>query len=279
MPDTPTPRPIRLLPYSAAPAAEQLAASVALLAGLEHTHVPAARWYQFEPPALLLGSSQRAAEVDLAACTHAGVPVHRRRSGGGAVLGEALLLLDVALPPDDPLFSPDVTQSYRWFGEVWAAALARLGITARVLDIAGARADTQALDPLLRRVCFGGLSPFEVMAGDRKVVGLAQVRRRAGALIQAGVYLRWAPERTAVLIAATAEERAALTGQLSARVAGLAELAGTAPPTVNDVMHAVAWALEATAGLTPAASGWDDRELHALEAALPEYAALGSSGV
>src|SRR5947207_1918634 len=109
-------RPIRMLPASAMPAAEQLAGSLALLAGLEHTGVPAMRWYQFQPSALLLGSSQQAHEVDLAACATAGVPVHRRRSGGGVVLSDSLLLLDLALPADDPLFTSDVTESYRWLG-------------------------------------------------------------------------------------------------------------------------------------------------------------------
>lgn len=160
----PNDRPIRVLPSSAAPAAEQLAGSIALLAGLEQTGVPAMRWYQFRPPALLLGSSQQPHEVDLAACAAAGVPVHRRRSGGGAVLSDSLLLLDLALPPEDPLYTGDVTESYRWLGAVWAAVLGALGMTTHVIDITTARSDAQILDPLLRRVCFGGLSPNEIEA-------------------------------------------------------------------------------------------------------------------
>jgi lipoate-protein ligase A len=270
---TPSRRPIRLLPSSAADAAEQLAGSLALLAGLEQTGAPAMRWYEFRPPALLLGSSQRPGEVDLAACAAAGIPVHRRRSGGGLVLSDSLLLLDLALPPDDPLYMGDVTESYRWLGEVWAAALGALGITARVVDISSARADAQLLDLLLRRVCFGGLSPYEVAVGQQKVVGLAQARRRTGALIQAGVYLRWAPERTAALVAASTAERATLTTQLRARVAGLQELAAHQPPA-DEVMRQVGLALETRAGLIPSADDWSDHERRAWQAALPEYAAL-----
>ena len=113
------------------------------------------------------------------------------RSGGGVVLGDSLLLLDLALPAEDPLYPDDVTESYRWLGAVWAAALGALGTAARVVDIAAARADAQLLDPLLRRVCFGGTSPYEVVVEQRKIVGLAQVRRRTCALIQAGVYLQF----------------------------------------------------------------------------------------
>jgi lipoate-protein ligase A len=85
---------------------------------------------------------------------------------------DALLLLDLALPAEDPLSTSDVTESYGWLGAVWAAALGALGIAAGVVDIATARADAQLLDPLLRRVCFGGLSPYEIVVERRKVVGL-----------------------------------------------------------------------------------------------------------
>ncbi len=202
------------------------------------------RWYHIAPPALLLGSAQRLAEVDMAAGAARGIAIHRRRSGGGAVLSDAaLLLLDLALPREHPLYTDDVTESYRWIGEVWAAALRGLGLDARPISVADARADTAALDPLLRRVCFGGLSPYEVLVDDRKVVGLAQIRRRAGALYQAGVYLRWSPERSAELIAATAQERAALAQQLAARVAGLGELLPQQPPDAAAVIGAFEAAL------------------------------------
>jgi len=268
-------RPIRLLPHSVSPAAEQLAASLALFAGLEHTGVPAMRWYQFRLPALLLGSAQRTHEVDLAACAAAHVPVHRRRSGGGMALSDSLLLLDVALPPEDPLYRSDVTESYHWLGVVWAAALGALGIAAHVVDIATARAEAQMLDPLLRRVCFGGLSPYEVVIGSRKVVGLAQVRRRTGALLQAGVYVQWAPERTAALVTATPAERATLTTQLAARVAGLHDLASYPPPTIEMIVQEVGRALEQIGGFVPSADNWTDHERRAWQRALPQYVALG----
>jgi lipoate-protein ligase A len=37
--------------------------------------------------------------------------------------------------------------------------------------------------------CFAGLSPWEVVAGGRKIAGLAQVRRRQGVLLVGGVLL------------------------------------------------------------------------------------------
>ena len=154
-------RRIRLLPWSAAPADYELASSAAMLAGVEETGQPAMRWYEMAPPALVLGSGQRPADVNIAACAALGVPVVRRSSGGGAVFTGVSLSLDVALPPDDPLDSHDITESYRWLGEVWVAALASLGIHGRLVSVAEARADAQGLSPLLKRVCYAGLSPMK----------------------------------------------------------------------------------------------------------------------
>jgi lipoate-protein ligase A len=263
---------IRRLPHSAGSAAAELAGGLALMAGVEQTGAPALRWYGMDPPALIVGSSQRLDEIDLAACVTSGLSIHRRRSGGGAVLSADMLMLDLALPRAHPLYLDDVTESYRWIGEVWAATLRELGVDARAAPVGEARADAQTLDPLLRRICFGGLSPYEAVVGRRKLVGLAQVRRRAGALYQAGIYLRWTPERTAALMAAAPGERGALEQQLAARVAGLEELCDT--PTIVAVIAAFESALARLAGLAPAADEWRDGEVAARAAETARYAAI-----
>lgn len=241
--------------------------------------MPALRWYRFAPPALLLGSAQRPHEIDAAACAAAGVTVHRRRSGGGAVLGdETLLLLDLALPRGHRLFLDDITESYRWIGEVWVAALQSLGLDARAASIGEARADTQALDPLLKRICFGGRSPYEAMVGQRKVIGLAQVRRRGGALFQCGVYLRWQPKRTAALIAAPVDDRAALAEGLAARVAGLDELLGRAVDSA-EVIESFEAALARLTGMVPADAEWNVAERDTQMADLERYVAITLSSL
>lgn len=254
--------------------AAQLAAGPSLLAGLEETGMPALRWYHIAERALLLGSAQSVSAIDPAACAKAGVTVHRRKSGGGAVFGdETLFMLDLALPRDHPLFLDDITRSYQWIGDVWSTALSGLGLVSRPLSIGEARADTQTLDPLLKPVCFGGLSPFETVVGERKVVGLAQLRRRAGALFQCGVYLHWDPQHTAALIAGTVFDHARLTELLTARVAGLDELLGRAvsPMEVIDAFEA---ALEYSFGLVPADADWAEVERTARSTAMADYAAI-----
>jgi len=267
---------VRRLPTSVGPASAQLASGSALLAGLEQTGLPALRWQRIDPPALLLGSAQRTHEADLSACAAAGVSVHRRGSGGGIVLSDTmLLLLDLALPEGHPLFIRDVTESYRWLGEVWAAALHTLALDTWLVPVALARANTQALDPLLKRVCFGGRSPYEVLVGERKLVGLAQIRRRGGALFQAGIYLHWKPGNTAALLSATATERSALAARLGERVVGLRELVGGPVPEAAPVIAAVETALARFAQLSPVDDEWREEEQSAQTTALARYAAIG----
>jgi lipoate-protein ligase A len=248
--------PWRLLPLSVEPTALQLATGDALLAGLEETRQPALRWHVTHAPALVLGVGQKLHEVNLAACRVAGVPIHRRASGGTAVLlGPEALMLTVALPKAHRLSHSDVTESYRWSGEVWVAALHALGLNSRLIPIQQARDDLRALDPLTRRVCFGGYSPYEVLAGSRKLVGLAQVRRRSGALIEAAIYRQWQPERLVPLLALAPEERAALQIRLLERATGLASERHP-PPTFEEITTAFAVALRETQQVELIPSEW-----------------------
>ena len=89
-----------------------------------------------------------------------------------------------------------MVRAYAWLGEGLTRALGRLGWAARAIapdearrDNAALRADERPGATALRRTCFGGRSPYEVLVAGRKVVGLCQVRRRAGTLYQVGILL------------------------------------------------------------------------------------------
>src|SRR5919199_2872143 len=118
--------------------ADALAADEALL-----DHPPGERWYVATRPAVVLGLAmhRRAASVlDLERCAHAGVPILERRAGGGAVLLDAAMLCyAVALPTSR--VSEDLTASYRWLGDHFAARLQNLGVPARRGGGDEARAD------------------------------------------------------------------------------------------------------------------------------------------
>ena len=184
-----------------------------------------ARIVEVTSPALVLGSTQPAVP-------ERGVPVVRRRSGGGAVLvrpGE-VLWVDVLLPHEDPLWEDDVGRSFHWLGQAWVDALGRLGIDASWHN------GPMVCTPWCREVCFAGIGAGEVTVDGRKVVGMSQRRTRAGALFQCAALLKWDPEEMARLL------------DLGAGVAAeLANLAAALPLDARDLEDAFLHELVAAA--------------------------------
>ncbi len=206
-----------------------------LLASTAPGSTPVLYWSQAQPEALVLGFSQKEAILNPQAVTEETIPVYHRRAGGTAVLvGPHLLGLDVVLPADHPLVLADLVESYRWLGETWVRALHLLGVETRVIppDEAHAaralarQAEYHERETVLRRACYASNSPYEVVAGTRKVVGLDMIRRRNGSLLQAGVLLHWDCERLARLLAHSPAEQELLRRTLPERAVGLDELAG-----------------------------------------------------
>lgn len=196
-------------------------------------------WSQAQPEGLVLGFSQQPAILNAGALAQHPLPIYHRRAGGTAVLvGPHLLGLDVLLPAGHPLILPDLVESYRWLGETWVATLRELGIETRTIPPAEAHAQrdhlkqpaTRQRESILRRACYGSLSPYEVVTPDTnlKVVGLDMIRRRAGTLLQAGILLHWDTEMLAALLGHTPEEQTILREGLRERAVGLDVLAGRA---------------------------------------------------
>lgn len=206
-----------------------------LLNSIQPGDAPSLSWSVADPDGLVLGFSQKLDVLNATELTRHPLSIYRRRAGGTAVLvGPHLLSLDVLLSADHPLVLPDIVESYRWFGEAWVAALLQLGIQTRIVLPAEARAqqalrkqpETRTYEMLMNRACYGTLSPYEVVAGQRKVVGLDMIRRRTGSLLQAGVLLHWDQTILATLLGHTEEEQALLQEGLKDRAVGLDTLAG-----------------------------------------------------
>jgi lipoate-protein ligase A len=162
--------------------------------------------------ALVLGSTQSAALVDVARAENEGIDVVRRATGGGAVLVsvDEVLWVDLVVPAGDRLWDHDVVRSFDWLGESWVAALARFGIDA---ESHRGRPRPSRWGDL---VCFAGLGSGEVRVDGRKVVGLSQRRTREGARLQAIVYRRFDPAGLPRLLNLDPGERADLTAVLAA---------------------------------------------------------------
>jgi lipoate-protein ligase A len=192
-------------------------------------------WSLAKPTGLVLGFSQKETIVNPAALAAGSLPIYHRRAGGTAVLvGSTLLSLDVILPAGHPLILPDLVESYRWFGEAWVQTLAQLGAQTRVIPPAEAHAqrallrqpETREYEQLMHRACYGSLSPYEVVVGQRKVVGFDMIRRKTGSLLQAGVLLSWDTATLAYLLGHTQDEQALLRTGLQNRAVGLDTLLG-----------------------------------------------------
>jgi lipoate---protein ligase len=206
---------------------EALARDEALLDMVEPGRPYVERWYVAASPAVVvgLGLRHRLAEiVDLERCAASQVEVLVRRAGGGAVLvaPDAMLCgaMCVALP--HPLVGDDLTASYRWLGDHLA-----LSLGARRVEIEEARDDVRRLksadNPLSRLLlstCYGALSPHEVILGEAKLVGLAQVRRRHAALFQVGILLRDQSPLADLLVVSDEHAREELTAALRSRTIG-----------------------------------------------------------
>ncbi len=263
-------------------AADLLAGSEHLLAAVGADGIPALRWYVTPQPALVLGVGQPLDDFDAAACQRAGLPLVRRSSGGTAVLtDDGLLNLDVVLPAAHPLGHRDVVRAYAWLGTALTRALRRLGWAAFAITPEEARRDTAALRAderpgatALRRTCFSGRSPYEVLIAGRKVVGLCQVRRRAGTLYQVGILLEFDAVRLAGLLRGPAAERAAGATWLSRRAAGLHTLPRAQPAPVkgqgSDAPDAAMQRL--LGGLAPAYRALAGEIIRSMEHAIAETA-------
>jgi lipoate-protein ligase A len=155
------------------------------------------------------------------------------------LLDDGMLCLTVALGLPHPLAVADVTESYRWIGEALAAGLRSEGVSeVRAASVIDARAQTAvakfvAPDSALRAACYGGLSPYEVIVGAAKVVGLAQARRKEVALFQIGILLRDQSDLAEVLVSA---DRERLRSELRTRTVGLNQLLPE-PPDPEELAH------------------------------------------
>lgn len=165
--------------------ADGLHGDEALLSALGDGEAPLGRWWVPSAPAIVVGLAlhhRLASVIDVDRARAAGIEVIERRAGGGAVwLDEHVLCGAICLPGWE--VSSDVTESYRWLGDLLAGALG-----GRRVEVDEARAELQRAEPAIRDTCYGVLSPHEVVdAQGAKIVGLAQVRRRHAALFQVGV--------------------------------------------------------------------------------------------
>jgi lipoate---protein ligase len=220
--------------------------------------MPTLWWHATDQPTLILGTAQALDQRALDICAGEGVLVVRRHAGGTAVFaGPDVLGMDIVLPHDHPLAIADVVEAYRWIGELWTRTTQLLGADSHLVSVAEAReAAGKVVDPMVRSACFATLSPYEVAVGPRKLVGLAQVRRRGAILVQAGIHLHFEGDALARYLGGGA----GLAQALNMTALGLDE-ATPQRHTIHEVTRRFQQLLRQTRGVSLRAGMWSQEEL------------------
>ncbi len=156
----------------------------------DFVQVPSATMWTYSSLALVLGRSQRPDAAMRQRADDEGIDVVVRAAGGGAVIaGPWMCSHTVLVPPDHAVARMSLPRSYEAIGAAWRRALGRLDIPTDMAQ--RATAGLPAVDHAARWACFASLSCGELVGMDsRKILGMAQVRRRNGVAICAGLLLR-----------------------------------------------------------------------------------------
>lgn len=184
---------------------------------------PTLRLYQWSPPCLSLGKRQPLDGVDLAACQAAGVDVVRRATGGWAILHTDEVTYSVTVPPDDPRAEGAILDAYRKLSAGLVAGLRRLGVPAEMNPVVPGGAFN------VSAACFEVPSAYEIVVGDRKLIGSAQTRPQGRVLQHGSLPLEGDIARVAQFLAFDRpEERTELADHLRARATTLSAVLGRA---------------------------------------------------
>ncbi|MEH6650603.1 MAG: hypothetical protein V7707_11310 [Motiliproteus sp.] len=149
--------------------------------------------WQYDKPAVIMGCSQRPDDGQLQRAERAGLAMMRRGSGGGAVLaGPWMLSVTLFIPPEHPVGSLDLIQLFGWFEQIWTRALIDCGVSCKGVDKALIERSKQiSKDAGVQWACYASLSHGEVVSLDgRKLVGLAQIRKRKGIALVSGLHIK-----------------------------------------------------------------------------------------
>lgn len=167
--------PWRVLRTGPAPAAWNMAVDEALLEARADGDPPVLRLYRWSPAALSLGRFQPAAEV----AVPAGCDLVRRVTGGAAIHHREDEVTYAVVAGYDLFGDRDPRAAYRAVHGVIARALLVLGV-----PLAPRRA---AIAPraVPHGLCYDQATDYDLVAGEKKLVGSAQ-RRRGRAFLQHG---------------------------------------------------------------------------------------------
>jgi len=102
-----------------------------------------------------------------------------------------MLSITVFIPPDHPVAQQNIIEVFSWLEQIWSDSLRAGGVPCRGVDQAmsdNSKTISQQQD--LKWDGYASLSHGEIVSDDgRKLVGLAQIRKRKGVALVSGLHL------------------------------------------------------------------------------------------
>jgi lipoate-protein ligase A len=219
---------------------------------------PTLRFYQWAPPCLSLGYNQPYRHVDEAACLRLGYTWVRRPTGGRAILHCDELTYSVIAPADEPRVVGGIVESYRRLSTGLLAGLRALGAAAVQAQ------EEKVLNPQPGAACFDTPSNYEIVAGGKKLIGSAQMRRRGVILQHGALPLTGDLDRIFACLSAAQDGSAGADGaprpESLRGYAGTLEQALGRPVAFEEAAAALAWGFEHALNLRLEAGDLTDYE-------------------
>jgi lipoate-protein ligase A len=143
---------------------------------------PTFRVYRWDPYCISLGYHQDVSEIDSAACAERGYHIVRRETGGRAVFHSEELTYSMIIPKSSPHYSDSILEIYNRISNVLVKALRASGVQDADLKKGKAPDFKELYKDKLSSICFSSTSTFEVVIGEKKLIGSAQKRLKDSVL-------------------------------------------------------------------------------------------------
>ena len=142
------------------------------------TSPPILRFFAWETACVSIGVAQASADIDTKALRQRNWDIVRRPTGGRAILHADDFSYSLMAPPDDSLMAGTLMDSYNRISQALLCGLGKLSLSARADSVYAVPAGSDPKAP----ICFEIPSNYEIMVGDKKIMGSAQTRRGSGIL-------------------------------------------------------------------------------------------------
>ncbi|OGC13352.1 hypothetical protein A2246_00020 [candidate division WOR-1 bacterium RIFOXYA2_FULL_37_7] len=150
--------------------------------------------YSWDPPCISFGYSQKEEkEIDIKKAKSLGWDIVKRPTGGGIVFhNTAEVSYSIITSIDNPILPKGLIPSYKKISSAVVFALNQIGLNAEIrnwkLEIGNWKLKTN------NNLCFSYPTEYEIVVGNKKIVGSAQKRGRKALLQQGSIFVRKSDE-------------------------------------------------------------------------------------